>query len=225
MKDFVGKPWEELKTKFEPVLYLSAKDWNPFTLYDLKPNESKKFGVWTYHHHVLPARERLDTFQNSRAGIVRWDGEVVIPRVADKYGHTWMSYTPMEIFTQRSGLRMAKGNVFIGGLGMGWLANRVAARAQVKKVVVVEREDDIIKLAKPAVQSPKIHVVKGDAWEEARKYSVDEWVFLFDTWRSYGDNNEEPETVAFKKDRPSAKVWCWGGGPGPQRSSYMGLWF
>ncbi len=36
-------------------------------------------------------------------------------------GAIWMSLTPMEMMTQRSGVQAARGTVVIGGLGLGWL--------------------------------------------------------------------------------------------------------
>jgi spermidine synthase len=49
-----------------------------------------------------------------------------------------MSLTPMEVITQRSGVRKARGNVLIGGLGMGWLTRRVCEKKNVKRVTVCE---------------------------------------------------------------------------------------
>lgn len=36
----------------------------------------------------------------------------------------WMSLTPMEMWSQRSGVQAATGRVILGGLGMGWLMRR-----------------------------------------------------------------------------------------------------
>lgn len=209
--------WDEASTRFDPPLFLRAATWKPFTLYDLPAGEEKCFGKWRYKHKVWPKGKALNLCQGTRRGRVWFDDEVVIPVVSEKVREeweTWMSYTPQEVMTQRRGLKMARGKVFIGGLGMGWLANRVAARKQVTEVVVVEREADVIELARPACTSPKVHVVKGDAWEEARRHG-DDWTFLFDTFLSYGWNDDDPKVREFRKARPDARTWCWGGGAGP----------
>jgi len=204
--------WDEAKTKFKPKLYLRASTWKPFVLYDIKPGESLKFGPWTYDHSVFPKGGSLETFQGRKKGRVFFNDSVIIPRVmhGEEWNkQIWMSYTPMEVLSQRAGLKMAKGKVLIGGLGMGWLANRVAAKKQVTEVVVVDLDDDVLQLASPCCMSKKITLVHGDVWKEVDKYG-DDWTFLFDVWPNYGFNKDEPEMRRFRKSHPNAKYWAWG---------------
>lgn len=205
--------WDEAKTKFKSRLYLRASTWKPFALYDIAPGEKIEFGNWVYDHAVFPKSGSLAIYQGRKKGTVFFDDSVVIPRVSRYEGgftpRVWMSYTPMECLSQRAGLKMAKGKVLIGGLGMGWLANRVAAKKQVTEVVVVDRDADIIRLAAPCCLSPKTTVVRGDVWKEVDDYD-DDWTFLFDVWPGYGSNKDKPEMLRFKQQRPRAKWWAWG---------------
>jgi hypothetical protein len=85
--------------------------------------------------------------------------------------NTWMSTTAFEIESQMIGLAEAHGTTVVFGFGMGWLAVNVALRPEVERVIVVERNPDIIAISKvngvfdglaPDVRA-KIEVIQGDA--------------------------------------------------------------
>jgi hypothetical protein len=90
---------------------------------------------------LYDAPVRLETYHGGRKGFVGWDGPVLVPILTTPdgtaNGKVWMSLTPMEVFSQRQGIGVAKGNVLIGGLGMGWFARRVLEKKAVKHVTVV----------------------------------------------------------------------------------------
>src|SRR5689334_16475058 len=51
---------------------------------------------------------------------------------------TWMSTAPLELESQEIGIRLARGHVLIGGLGLGWSAANCALSEDVDRVTVVE---------------------------------------------------------------------------------------
>jgi hypothetical protein len=103
----------------------------------------------------LPNREKPN-----QKGLVLWDGDITLPSLIDMHidrkagtafpdclsekervrrGAVWMSLTPNEMLSQRSGIQKASGKVLIGGLGLGWFLRKVCAKPMVEEVIVVEK--------------------------------------------------------------------------------------
>lgn len=86
----------------------------------------------------------------------------------DKNDVTWMSITPHEINTMEKEIDNAKGNVVIYGLGLGYFLYRVLNKKEVNKVVVIEKDNEIIdifnKYLKPQFKNlGKLEIIKDDA--------------------------------------------------------------
>jgi hypothetical protein len=172
---------------------------------------------------LLPDAEKVpvtNTLMMNRNGATRgkvsFDTVVNIPIVAErrrKNGRivehsTWMSLTPSEVWSQRSMIRKARGNVLIGGLGMGWMLRRVLERKQVKSVTVYEREQAIIDtFGAPILDlfpDKKIKFVLDDAYN-AKVKRFDS--VLFDIWEGQGDHVYDREWTKIKKTHDNAHAW------------------
>jgi len=59
----------------------------------------------------------------------------------------------------------AEQNVIVAGLGLGWLLQRIAARAKVKRITLVERSQELIDWVMPRLDlnGRQIKIVCGDA--------------------------------------------------------------
>ena len=153
----------------------------------------------------------MPLLQNRRTGVVCWDQDVVIPVLLD--GETlavWMSITPMEVFTLREGISMAKGTVIIGGLGMGYLLRKVCAKTTVERVIVVEQSRELLEWFgnRLCADQPKVtDVICGDAYDQLGKFG-DQARSLFDIWPTYGDAAEDSRFQAAKQQHKG--VWGWG---------------
>ena len=77
-----------------------------------------------------------------------------------------MSDSPQEMFLQYDAYKAAKGRVLVGGLGLGMYACMIAKKKEVTEVVVIEIEEDVIKLTRP--KNEKIKVIQGDFWDFIR---------------------------------------------------------
>lgn len=77
-----------------------------------------------------------------------------------KKGRLLMSDSPQELFLQYEAYKEARGNILIGGLGLGMTPTLLAKKKDVKKITVVEIEKDVIKLCNP--RNKKIRVVNDD---------------------------------------------------------------
>ena len=103
-------------------------------------------------------------------------------------GMTWMSLTPGEVESQIPHLAAAHGTVVVCGLGMGVMAYAVAARQAVKRLIVVEKDPEVLDIFHQCTdfeswpQRHKIELVQADACE----YRQDGVDFLYaDIWPFY----------------------------------------
>lgn len=174
-------------------------------------------GAWLYCVKRVKRGQTLETFSGSRRGTVMFDGPVLIPALHrgwpaggwDQY--PFMSLTPMEMMTLRTGTRMAKGSVIVVGLGLGHQLIEVSKRKQVNRLVLVEKSQDLVDWILPKIE-PHLgrkldEVVIGDAYAVMPKMQAD--VGLVDIFPSYGNNGWEANR--FYQSCPNIKkIWCWG---------------
>jgi len=109
----------------------------------------------------------------------------------------WMSITPHEINTMKLPLSKMKGNVLIFGLGLGYFAYKASLKEDVKKVTIIEYNDDVIflynKYIKDKLNTSKIRIIKGDAFdffneEYIKKENIDS-IFI-DTYHNGEEINQ-----------------------------------
>ncbi len=121
-----------------------------------------------------------------------------------------MSLTPAELMTLRPGTRMAKGHTIIAGLGLGHQLIEVAKRLPVKRVTVVELDEELADWIMPVIRPhlrKKVDVVIGDAYEVIPKLKGD--VALIDIFPGYGDGFRRVEEL--RRASPGIKkFWGWG---------------
>lgn len=130
-----------------------------------------------------------------------------------KEGHRLlMSDSPQEMFLQYDAYKNAKGRVLTAGLGLGLYANMIAKKDNVKEVIVVEIDKDIIKLAKP--KNKKIKVIQGDIWNFIRK-TKEKFDYAYIDIHYHTGEWEYKQTVLpmkkiFDKRFPNMPVDFWG---------------
>ncbi len=219
----VAEPWDEDRTRFKPELVLQGQTYHAVPLFDVAPYAADPAdtpghlllkspgGEFAYMNRLWKRGQGIPLLQNRRTGVVCWDQDVVIPVLLD--GRTlavWMSLTPMEVFTLREGISMAKGTVIIGGLGMGYLLRKVCAKTTVERVIVVEQSRELLDWFgdRLCAAQPKVtDVICGDAYEQLGQFG-DQVRYLFDIWPTYGDAAEDARFQAAKSQHRG--VWGWG---------------
>lgn len=140
-----------------------------------------------------------------RFGEVGFDGDVIIPVLVDQNNAPWMSITPSEVWSNRPGLRKAKGDVLIGGLGMGMAARMIRAKQGIGRVVVVERDPDV---ARVFGEIPGVEVVVEDFYAYATQHGSDFTAIIADIWQDYGGAAWDRRFQELKEKHP--RVWGWG---------------
>ena len=96
----------------------------------------------------------------------------------------WMSVTPNEINTMIEPINNAKGKVVTFGLGLGYFAYMCSLKDNVEKVVIVEKDEDVIRLFKENILSQfefksKIEIVQSDAYEFLSNMTEDICDYVF----------------------------------------------
>jgi hypothetical protein len=178
-------------------------------------------GSFRYCTRLQRRGRPLLTWWGDQVGTVVFDGDVIIPALfearsedepgTDKWRDTpWMSLTPAELMTLRPGTRMAKGRVVVAGLGLGHQLIEVSKRLQVKRIVLVEHNaelvDWLLPVIRPLVRKP-LEVVIGDAYEVIPELSAD--VALIDIFPGYGDGHRRVRELAARSPK-IRKFWGWG---------------
>ena len=84
--------------------------------------------------------------------------------------HICMRLTPLEIQASYFAIKMARGKVGVVGLGLGYVVEEMAKKAEVEEVVVYEISQDVIDLYYSNFkENPKIKVICCDALEAESK--------------------------------------------------------
>ena len=213
--------WDEDRTAFQRSLLIDADSYRPELLFPLPPQQVptdplvSPSGRFSYANRILPAGGPLWTADPSgRYRAVRFTGEVVIPTL---YDHTasptlkvWMSLTPMEVFTLRPGVRMARGKVVVAGLGLSWFLKKVHDRGCVDEVVLIEKDRDLLDWYGQDLcgQLPKVReVICGDAYAYLGRLGRHA-KYLYDIWPLLG--NAALDRKFQEKKRKLPHVWGWG---------------
>lgn len=147
-------------------------------------------------------------------GYACFSDNVHIPRLTHPFcSSPWMSYTFSEVLSLRPGVKRAKGNVMIGGLGMGWMAREVLRRPGVNNVTIVERDTHIAAffgMALKAEFGSRVEIVCCDAFHFAREHGHRFDRILMDIWHDYGNQDDRRwrELVTVFADTKT-KLWQW----------------
>jgi len=233
-QDSLGVPfppehWDEDNTPLRNLLFLKASTYKVDQLFDLQPENYivSPDSHFAYRNRILPAGKPLDLWPH---GVVVWDGDVVIPMLLDMTvrghidlpfpetatkderatsGAVWMSMTPAEMISQRSGVQLAEGTVVLGGLGLGWLLRKVCEKPSVERVIVVEISRDLLDwygydLCK---RYEKVSdVICDDVYNQFEKHGKVQ--YLLDIWQRFGERDDN-----FKawKRKLKKRLWGWGG--------------
>lgn len=128
-------------------------------------------------------------------------------------GIAWMSLTPIEIESQMPHLAASHGVVVVCGLGLGVMAYAVSALRAVTRVIVIERDSEVIAAFRQFTdfetwpQRAKVEIIEGDA----REVRVDGVDFLYaDIWPFYRMDCMIPDMQAIHRNIPAPACGYWG---------------
>lgn len=151
-----------------------------------------KIGKWEVVHKIQPEGKELDvlTMRDALFGFggqpkkFRCETDYIIHELLED-GNRWMSDCPQEIYTQYELFKRFKGDVLVGGLGLGYAPQAIAELPDVTSVTVVEIQPEVVKLVWNHLQSNKITLIKGDlfVWLDRCKTQRKKYDYAFyDIW-------------------------------------------
>lgn len=128
----------------------------------------------------------------------------------------WMSISPNEINSMKKDIEDAFGNVVTLGLGMGYFAYMVALKENVEKVIVVEKDINVIKLFKAQILpkfskdvQDKITIINEDAYEYLKHLQDIDYVFV-DIYHDVSDGKEVYNKISkIEKQYPNVIFRYW----------------
>jgi hypothetical protein len=231
--------WDEDATPVKPLLFLNAATYKPAKLFDIPVGQRwerhylvSPSGNFCYHNFLCPAYAPQPQFDEGC--FLVWNGDVVVPALSDMNrrrqdgarfksktsefrracdGAVWMSLTPGEMLSQRSGVQKAEGKVLVGGLGLGWFLRKVCEKETVQEVVLVENSQELLdwygydlcrRYAKVT------DVICDDVFAVAENFPDHQ--LLLDIWPVYQGRDSAQTDPRLKALRAHAgdRVWAWG---------------
>lgn len=105
----------------------------------------------------------------------------------------WMCITPHEIETMEKSIEEANNNVAVFGLGLGYYPYMISRKSNVNKIIIVEKDQNAIKLFKEYIlpqfeHKEKIEIVEADAFHFANKLKDLDINYAFvDLWHNVED--------------------------------------
>lgn len=196
---------------FQILIQTEEKD-KFFPWMEVPPFKELTMGEW----RLFEAKHTPRIMRAYFTAHVEYDGvNWVLTKGEGEKKEVWMSLTPMELESQGHHAHAARGSVLIGGFGMGVLAWNVAKKPNVKKIVVLERDRDILKIAETLRALPgwealndKMVLVEADALTYQSVFRYD--VAIFDIWQSQGDSDVMPDMLKIVKNIPAKEYAAWG---------------
>lgn len=186
---------------------------------------------WAVEHDHRPAGTVLSTASMRSAilggehgEMVRFDEPTRWHRLVDPGDTLWMTDLPVEQAQHDALLRPVTWGrtVLVGGLGLGLAATMLAPRKKVRRVIVVERQREVIDLVWPhtllddPVARAKVEVVHADVADYLRERAERKWEFdwaFLDTWAGDGLTTFFEEVLPLRALTVgvvrSDRVLCW----------------
>lgn len=141
------------------------------------------------HFHVSPEEA---SFARMRGQYMLEEGDYVSLRRKTGFRSVIMSDTPFERYTNLSAAKLAKGDVLIGGLGIGMTLVPIMSKPEVSSITVVEISGEVVEMVWPQISrrlgAHKVELVIGDMFEwfpEGKKFDT----VWFDVWDAICSDN------------------------------------
>ena len=201
-REIMDMYFTEMVHKLEPKKYSSNPYYMQVSFDEDIVSEHWTLGMRSYKPYEAFVCDEFITKDDGRhiPQIGYFEKEYSYPCVLQD-GVEWMTITPNEINTMRGPIEKAHGKVITFGLGLGYFAIMTALSDKVDKVIVIEKDSNVIELFEKHilpcfskdVQS-KIEVLCQDAFrfsEELRKSPLKPCDYVFsDIWHDPSDGVE-----------------------------------
>lgn len=147
--------------------------------------------IWANTYHPVDYM-KFDEMGEPYLPLRRFDKSITLPMICDE-NVGWMSPELFEKTTMQEAVDHATGNVLVVGLGIGFYPFNILLKEDVKKVTIIERNQDIIALFKKNIlpQFPRredVKIIQGDALDLLSNDFLKTYDYTFvDIWRNEDD--------------------------------------
>lgn len=201
----------------------------PFPMISAPPLFRGRIGPWEIARNALPPMVRgyfrgMHAPESTENWVLRnWDERSV-----------WMSIAPMEIESASHHVHAAKGDVLVGGLGIGMVLWALLNKPEVTSVTVIERDPRVIELMREVMRrnhttwgkhlysrsqreqrhtlGPRLDIIHRDLFDFAENDEHDgAFDFaLIDIWSGVGDSALRPDMQRLAKTGIAEQYAAWG---------------
>lgn len=127
-------------------------------------------------------------------------------------GRTWMSDTQLETESVAGAVEAARGDVLIGGLGIGLLPTLIKEKASIKSIDIVELHQEVIDLVFHQIATAKMRGVCDNIFHYLDTTDKRYDFIHIDIWSSLTAPIREIDEAGRRAQRclkPDGTVWCW----------------
>ncbi len=109
-----------------------------------------------------------------------------------KNDRIWMSVIPNEINTMKNDIKLLNGNVVVCGLGMGYILYHLVEKEDVNKIIVVEKDEEIIRFFNKHLKDQfpniyKVEIINDDALNYLKHLPNEIDMVYIDLWHDASD--------------------------------------
>lgn len=155
---------------------------------------ARKSGNYRIEHLVIPAGEKvlLNNTRNALLGDQRAEAFNLVYDIDTTWHEligptgTLMTDLPVEQRQMEACIKGMRGNILVGGLGLGLASKLLAQKKSVTHITVVEVSKDVIRLVEGSAHDPKVEIVCQDLFTFLENLPQKEnfTAAFFDIWQS-----------------------------------------
>lgn len=172
-----------------------------------------KIGSFTIEKTTIAKGTILDIYNSKEGRITKGKYAFDYPLVKlVEDGHTWMSDSQLEVESAIGAISAARGNVLIGGLGIGLLPTFIMKKKSVNRIDIVELYQEVIDLVFPYIKTPKMNIINDDIFHYL-DITPNMYDFIhIDIWGSITAPLKEIDATREKAEKclkSGGIIWCW----------------
>lgn len=191
------------------------------TLYNKSPLNipTGKIGKWEVKHKTIEVGEKLTVVSQRDALFSGKRPRSTIVSTSFRMHQLyegkslWMTDSPQEQESQQEVVKKCKGNVLIGGLGLGYIAKMLVNKPDVEFVTVIEKEQAVIDLVWKHLKIENGIVIKANLFDYLASPRIKyDWAY-YDIWAPTGEDilytHIRPLKKLSKGKIPFNHILCW----------------
>lgn len=210
---FGGVP-ERVDGSVKPVSWVPADrkiDLGTYPFIMSKLLKQGRMGKFAIEKEIISSGTVMDGFDRQRRKLdqVTCNFDYPVVKLTED-GNIWMSDIPFEVESSTGAIEAAKGDVLIGGLGIGLLPTLM--KDKVTRIDIVEVNQEVIDLVFHLVATEKMKIIHDDILHyltsTEKRYDficIDVWQ---DTFLPLWDINAVKK-LAQRCLKPDGDIWCW----------------